>query len=277
MLNFGQFSEAIGQTPASTTGTTVTANASPHTKGNYAQITAATTYPVVGMWIDIPPTSATNDYLLDIAIGGAGSEQVIIANIHIPSTHGGTAQGFQAAFPCEIPAGTRVSARIQSSGGGSTCIIVIHLLARSRFDGIHPLAPMQIVTTYGADTTISGGQPLDPGGTINTLGAYTQLTASLTYPMRGGVLAIGNQINTAPAAARWLVTLAIGTGGSEIPIWSSAELRAGTSTSQGGASMIYLPFSCPTVPAGERVAIACQCSINDATDRLLSAILYGFT
>jgi hypothetical protein len=162
---------------------------------------------------------------------------------------------------------------VQGTTGASTLIIVAHLLTTSGFD-VQP--PLQVVTTYGANTAASGGTALDPGGTINTLGAYAQVTASTTYPMRGLVMAIGNQLNAAPAAARWLINIAVGVGGSEVVVIANIQARSGSSASQGGASPIFVWFPC-NIPAGTRLAVNAQCTINDATDRLLAVVIYGLS
>lgn len=272
MPTFGRNIETLGASTGTTTGTTVTANAAANTKGNYAQLSAATAYPACGVIIDIPPGNAACDYLLDIAVGAAASESVIISDILVSSTHGGTAQCFSVEFPCAIPAGTRVSARCQASTGGTTLIIVVHLITLST---LNPVPLMKTVTTYGDNTVDSGGTSVDPGGSANTLGAYSQVVASTTYPMRGMVLAFGNQVNTAPASARWLVNVAVGAGGAEVVKIDNIQLRAGTSTTQGGASPIYTPPIACDIPAGTRLAVNAQCTITDATDRLIDVVIYG--
>lgn len=258
-----------GQVLATTQATTVTANASANTKGNYAQITSGLTHDIWALQIGMLPSSSADDYLLDIAIGSAGNEVVIVSDIHFPSTQ----NAFDTIkFPFYIPAGTRIAVRIQATTGGVTGTVIIQGLAPGDF-GLYP--PVEHCDTYGDNTTTSGGVSVDPGGTINTVGSYSQLTSSTTNPIRMLLIDIGCQKNTAPSSFRWEVNIAIGGAGSERNI-ISFHLQGGTSGSQGGPRPAHMEFEI-FIPAGTRLSANAQCSGNDATDRLLALVVHGLT
>lgn len=112
------FTEAIGAVTASTTGTVITADASTaHTKGAYAQLIASTAHPIrmLGVGLAAPGNSINAaDMLFDIAVGAASSEVVIVPDIQF-SVNGVEAYIHQLFwYPVDIPAGTRISARVQS-------------------------------------------------------------------------------------------------------------------------------------------------------------------
>src|SRR5512138_3447198 len=54
-------------------------------KGAYSQLIASTPFDVAGLLFFCTIVSAGTPYLMDIAIGGAGSEQVVVPNLPIQS------------------------------------------------------------------------------------------------------------------------------------------------------------------------------------------------
>lgn len=107
----GAFS--IGVTNA--VGVTVTTGVA-NTKGSYAQVTASLSNDIMGFVIVKDGAPANGNYLLDIAIGAAASEQVIIPNLLFSGVSGGVAvNAIGMFFPVPIPQGTRIAARAQSN------------------------------------------------------------------------------------------------------------------------------------------------------------------
>ena len=110
-----------GTVTASSKGTQVDPGGTANTKGAYAQLVASTTQTIRGLIVQILPdasyAAAPAHSLVDIAIGGAGSEQVVIPNImHNPTeTSGSVIQANNAPFyyPASIPSGSRIAARSQ--------------------------------------------------------------------------------------------------------------------------------------------------------------------
>jgi len=118
--------EAIGFVSASTQGTTIDAGGTANTKGAYVQLTASAARDYVGFFFVVDNLNAnsslsSNAQLLDIAIGGAGSEVVIEPNYQIRRNNSGIAvlPPVSPIFAAPIPAGSRIAARSQSETNSS--------------------------------------------------------------------------------------------------------------------------------------------------------------
>ena len=120
--------DSMGFVSASSKGTAVTPSTTANTKGSYAELTSATARDYIGLMVywDAGFTGmSTSHHLMDIAIGGSGSEINIIPNLLMatfattPYTIWPPASPF---FPISIPAGTRIAARMQSSASSHPAI-----------------------------------------------------------------------------------------------------------------------------------------------------------
>ena len=114
-------------TAASTALTDVTTGGSAHTKGSWAQLAAATvddTDAVVLRLGGHTTSGVASPALLDIGVGAAGSEQVLVENLDL-GNH--TFRSF-LHLPVIIPAGSRVAARVQ--GARASTAIGVGLAAR---------------------------------------------------------------------------------------------------------------------------------------------------
>lgn len=262
----GQRVDTVGEVLGTTLGTTVTAGAV-NTKGGWAQLVAATSYDASGLMVFIGNKSGNLDYLVDIGVGAAASEQVIVPNL---------VAGFLQAWainvyyiPVPIPAGTRVAARCQCTTGTFSLGVTISLLSQ----GFMPSSPLGRVTAYGAATADSGGVSIDPGGVAHTKNTYSQINGVTANPIRALLIGIGNQLNAARTGCYWLVDIAIGAAGSEqiiLPdLWIAVH-----STGDNIIPSALGPFFVD-IPAGVRLAARAQCSTTDATDRLFDIVIYG--
>lgn len=132
---------AYGPNIATSNGVTADAGATANTKGSWAQITASTTRDMRGLILSgiraVPGTAMAADYanLVDIGVGASGSEQVLIPNIVFQAsiTTGGASGSplvlsglgtlfprFIPPIPCDIPAGSRLAVRQQSTTTNAT-------------------------------------------------------------------------------------------------------------------------------------------------------------
>jgi hypothetical protein len=103
-----------------TTGawTTIDPGGTANTKGAYAQLIASTARPAKGftLWLGTQNDGTTNNQLLDIAIGAASSEQIILADACIRSPSYAAMQISQIGpIWTPIPEGSRIAVRSQSS------------------------------------------------------------------------------------------------------------------------------------------------------------------
>lgn len=112
--------DSIGFVSSTTRGTTIDPGGSTSAKGSFAPLTSSTTadYGAIAFVVDslVGTTEAGYRNNIDIAIGGSGSETVIIADV----LNGPFGSGYAGAAPwygpiaMTIPAGTRLSARAVS-------------------------------------------------------------------------------------------------------------------------------------------------------------------
>jgi hypothetical protein len=207
----------------------VTAHASANTKnGTYPQLIASTSYESFGIMVQLAglqtAASANQRCLVDIAVGGAGSEQVIIPNLtcgNVADFAAASATGVLYYFPIYIPSGVRVAATCQASTGGDIVNVAVRLFQ-------HSMAPGKWVgsrvTAYGADTANSRGTSHTPG--VSSYAAATQLTASTTNPIKYMQLGFDLLSDTTASTARYLARIGYGSG----PTYIASELPFNVST-----------------------------------------------
>lgn len=252
-------------------GTGVTAGGSANTKGSYSELDASTDIDADGFYLNIL-LSFGADFLIDIAIGAPGSEVDVISNLQVSSVAATTIvqEVIDIYIPLRVPAGTRLSARCQATTGSKTCFISGQLARGGRFRELG----LSRATTYGANTADSGGTSVDPGATISTKGAYSQLSAAITNPIKYALVCIGNQANAARTDSNFLSDIAIGGAGSESIVIPDLYFRPSSATSTLRPHN-FQRFVSP-IAAGTRLAARGLCGINDATDRLFDVVVIGF-
>lgn len=200
--------------PTTTWGTTLTASATPHALGSKSVIVASTTYDarMVVIRFHGTSTSATvTDALANLYIGGAGVEQVLIANMlcgwaQIISS---TGPGIGYAFPIRIPRGSRLTMDLRALIASEQVYAMVSLIGGDADWGL----PVGVgVETLGADTSLSRGTQVTPGTTAE--GAWT----SIGTTTRRWRYVVGMQVGNADVTQNVSVmALDIGTGSALIP------------------------------------------------------------
>src|SRR5262245_42809694 len=103
----------LAANPTSNIGTTLTSPATPHTKpATFTDLIATTTYDSYGFWLAACGTNASaavTGVLLDIAIGGSGSEVIIAPDIQCGWRDNPSGNALATYFPLFIPKGSRLS------------------------------------------------------------------------------------------------------------------------------------------------------------------------
>lgn len=262
--------EGVGALTASSAGTSITSSGSANTKGSWTQLIAATTRDAAFVVVNpILNGGASNiSYGIDIGVGGAGSENPVITNF--PAFFSPSQQVFAASaiLPVRIPAGSRVSARCQSSGLSAAIGIVLQLgdssLASADF--------AQIAEAVGFNTATTLGTAVDGGGTANTKGSYAQIVASAAATYRGFLVVIDTLNTTASALNGKLLDIAIGAAASEQVIVPNIAIALNNGV--GNQPQVLGPFWVP-IPEGTRLSARCQCSSNAADSRKLGITLMG--
>lgn len=240
-----------------------------NTKGTWVELVASCPFDAAGFFLSFSGGSTnTHDVLLDVGVGAAGSEQVILENF-LNSLSGFASPRHNVFVPLPVKAGARVAVRTQSTTNNGPCGVALQFVAGDFFSQLG----LGRATTYGAATADSGGTEVDPGGTANTKGAYAQIVAATTNPIRYMVVCVGSRNNGVYASARSLMDIAVGAAASEQVLIDDLFMVVSDSTDLHEPASFGLPVS---VAAGQRLAARAQTSITDATDRLRDIVIIGF-
>lgn len=245
----------------------ISASGTPNTKGSYGTPHfTATTFPAAWVLVTLLRTQGA-DVLVDIAVGGAGAEQVVIADIPSSSNVTTSPTAANYLFPLFIPAGSRIASRCQAPSGTLSIDVQVTLFA-PMLGGERGLGQVE---TCGAVTATSLGTSVDPGGTANTKGSWSPLISATTIPYRWACVSI-NHTNIAAAAMDWGVDIGVGAGGSEVVV--VPDLVVGTQTTNDAIPNPAFCFPL-AIPAGTRVSARAQCNVNTASERLIEVTLHG--
>jgi hypothetical protein len=187
--------------------------------------------------------------LLDIGIGGAGSEVAIASDLAVGFAVSGTSAGIGFSFPLRIPRGARVSARTQAAVSADTASVSITLMHAPGF--VAPLA----VDAIGTSTVSSSATQV--AGT-----SYVQITAATAQAYRMLVL-----VPSAPATGSFTatgptLTLGVGASAAEVAV---ARALAGYSSSENlttPPASVLGGFATGHFPAGSRLAVASSAAGN---------------
>jgi hypothetical protein len=226
----------------------VDAPGSPNTKSGFVQLVASLPFSISGLMIE--SHHAVNAYhLVDIAIGAAGSEFVVFADIAFGlPVSGGNGVDFRY-IPISVPGGTRISLRHAASAGSSFGRFKMQLLGDA-FAGIQ--APSRWAT-WNADAANSRGGPVTSGGSNNVKGSWVQLVASVPFTTKW--FAFSMQGATSPRD--FAVDFGIGGAGSEVVIIPDVHYTIESLSNFMG------PFPL-SIPAGARLSARCQVSAAQA-------------
>lgn len=241
-----------------------------NTKGAWVQLVAATTYAVSGVHVYLNPDQSGAQYLVDIGVGTAGSEEVVISNIYC-NTHAGDVALTHLFFPIDIPVGTRLAVRHQCSTTNASAPLTTGLVL---FGGGFTMMPgLSHWASWGAITASSQGTQVDPGGTANTKGSWVEFQSSTPRHVRALVFAVHKDGSTS-AQPRWWVDVGVGASGSEVTIVPNLPFHAAASAGRQPTmpSSITVPVN---IPPGTRVALRAQCNVNAANSREIRTVLFG--
>lgn len=262
--------ETIGLDTSNSKGTEIAGSGTANVKSSYTQLVASTG--LTAVWIQLMvghSTSAnTADFLYDIATGAAASETVVIADV--PFCTGGNTFYTRSTtlIPIAIASGTRIASRVQLNGTATTLFFTISAILGAESD-----ITSGAVTNYGSNTSDSGAVSVDPGGTANTKGSYSQIAASTSAAHNWLNPVLGNQDNGVRTGANWLMDIATGAAASEVVVIPDVWIEMG--------STLDVPFTyswnfgVTEIASSTRLAARMQCSITDATDRTFDLAIFG--
>jgi hypothetical protein len=201
---------------------------------------------------------------IDILIGPA-TEQVLIENIPfsgrvaLGSTHD------TMSFPIHIPAGTRISTRVQADSAVTMGIGVALYKGNGKSYGYTAAKGYGITAQYG-------GTAVDPGAVANTKNATpVELVASTGEQINGFWVHVGQNENlTVNASTGVFVDILVGANPNEKVIVSNHFVIS--NTNENAFPSVFYDI---VIPAGSRISCQMQCSDTDATDRVRTVALVG--
>ncbi len=243
----------------------VVASATPHAKGSWVTLLAATaTNWDGGFYIirnNVSFTGATDtSTLMDIGIGAAASEIVVLSDFAVgyKSVQAGTTTATETTYiPIRIPAGARIAARSQSAVVSKS--VSVGVAGQYGVSLIGNAVP-QRSTTYGTTSATSCGTTVTGSASSNTYGSWAQVTASTTAPIHGLMVSIQGASSTNMASRYVTLKLGIGGAGSEQQIGpvmffvASSNEWVMNDTLMGG----YIPVMGLSIPVGSRISAAVQ-------------------
>jgi hypothetical protein len=225
---------------------TVTANATPNTKGSWTQLIASSSGNTSFIFVQVSSltTPATNTAsLLDIGIGASGSETTIIGDVAVGAS-GSSGQGVAniCGVPFKVASGARISARMQSVVASKTATVSVFLMDLGGYD----TAPTS-VDAIGVDTANSKGISFSGAS-----GSWNEAVASTSRSYRavGCVLSAHNS-DLAGITINWDV--GIGASGSEV-VFGNGRASTNTQETLSNATPYNYLFG-RKIPAGSRLAV----------------------
>lgn len=229
------------------TAISVTLGAVANTKGSWSQVVASTsgTVGMVRLRAMNYANAVAHATLLDIGIGAAGSEVVVVPNVTVGG--GGAPNAFGGLIidiPVSIPAGTRVAVRAQSQRTSYSFSINVVLLS-----ALDAATTPTSLDTLGVSTATSSGTAMSGAS-----GTYVQITSATTRDYQGLIVVPAIAANgTLSGTATVTFTLAVGAAGAEVDYTTCVLATDGGI----GVHNNILPslFAGGLVPAGSRIAV----------------------
>jgi hypothetical protein len=230
-----------------TQGTIVTASATTHTKGAWAQLIASTSAETTLVSINVGAlgfNATETSALIDIGTGASGSESVLIGDVAVGSAASQSGGGgISIVVPVKIPSGTRISARIQAATASDQARVSI--VCWSVGDGTSIPTSVDVV---GGDTATSRGTALAASN------AWTQVIASTSDDYAAFCLVPSSSATVASSSAL-AYEIGVGASGSE-QTFGVIPWLVMSNSEQLTQNMIYpLNFFAKDVPAGSRISV----------------------
>lgn len=258
---------AIGTVAGSSRGTSVTCGN--NAEGSWTELVASLSADIDGFTL-LGNLTGGNMAKMDVGIGAAGSEVVVAGDLAIIGRQGSPVGAYDVPIP--IAAGSRIAVRGIGIGAAPTAIVSL----LGWVNGSVPMPTYTALTTHGFSAASSPGVSVDPGGSANTKGSWTQLVASTALDYEGLIVALTNLNDFAAADATWLVD--IGTGGAGAETVLIPDLYAGMDSGNDFAYPLggLGPFAVD-IPAGTRIAARAQSTTTTAGDRPIGVVVYGLS
>lgn len=261
--------EMRGFDPSTSLSLSMTSGSS-NTKGSWADIGGTTTLDYNAITLIFANGNAA-DYMFDLGVSDGSNRWNLVSDLHLPFLRIANEHMLMVTLPLYVPSGTQLSGRIAASGASLVAAVQLigHASGLGGAPGFSKCFPL-------FSPSSSRGVTIDPGGTANTKGSWTQVTSSTSEAAKAILGIIGHAGDVSRAAtASMLLDIGIGAGGSEAVLYPDASFSWGA-TGDGPLNNIQVPVFACDVPGGSRLAARAQCGITTAGDRTVDLSLYGF-
>lgn len=258
-------------------GQTVTASATPHTKGSWTSIVTVAPFDIYFLNVflgNVAASTSVTSMLVDIGIDPAGgtSYTVIIPNILCSGAAPNTIGGQSHMFPVFIPKGSQIAARCQAIVVSDTVTVGCTMIGGH--NRTNPWPHRGAIQDYGTNLTDSGGTPLANAG-ANSKGAWVQLGADTTRRHSGLIYAAGGNVSTM-SAATLLIDIGVDpAGGTSYGVVIPNLFLRHSNTEQVYLSNYLTGLLAIDIPAGAAIGVRSQCSATNDNDRTDVAV-YAF-
>ena len=269
--------EIVDRNESSTATVRVTfnANSTTHTKGSWTEIEASTV--AEGNCLVIGPDGvavdgANTSMLLDIGFGAAASEVVVIPDIEVGAVT--TAGGTSLIFPIRVPKGTRIAARTQAAITSDGIGLSIAVGRLTNFT-----APARVLT-FGTNAANSKGTSLTAPGSLNTKGAWTEITAAVSEPLHAIVYSASLDGQSTTGTCVYAIDIGVGSAGNEQVVASGLPGRTGGTEAfslfynNSGFGLPSMPVACD-IPKGARLVARYQRSAAFSISLTVHGIPYS--
>jgi hypothetical protein len=256
--NLGGGSCEAGGIVTATTDLTTATTGGIDTYGAWVELIASTTRRTSAAIVRTIVAS-TGTYESQIGIGSAGNEVVLMDGFIQESRYNASnvAQGAYYLHFVNIPSGRRVSFRARS-----------HLSTRSLKCAIY-LFPYSFIPEFSACRVEAAGgiigSTIDPGATINTKGAWTEMTASTTAAWNYVSYSQQFEFDSLVPDGTFLVDVAVGSAGNEQVVVSNSHFKTDSGFDSCSPTCSGVLFC--HIPRNSRVAVRAQSSYNTAGTR----------
>lgn len=250
----------------------------------WTTVAASTDHAADGFYIQPNTSSTQSSFLVDVAWCAAGmsdsSLQVVLENLCIAGNGGGGGGSNihpmgQTFVPAKIPANSRIAARVQCSTGSATVRFPLMIAGGGFYCMLSQYLREGSNTAVGVNLAASRGMQIDPGGSANAKGTWTEL-GRLERAAKALIVCV-NQENSAPATAFFRLDIGRGTEREVIvPDLFVGTAVGASNTGEGAQGDGLSPLIFCDLQAGDVLAARTMSSITDATDRILQVSVLGF-
>lgn len=257
----GGASDVSANWPDGIVSTTVTptTSATAQTMGDWTEVTGSLAED--GGWLTVSADTAINanqtSTLMDVGVGPAGSESVIVESIPMGYSQFTT----PVTVPVFIPAGSRVAIRAQSNRTSRAITTNVSI-----YRPTSSTTPTSLVT-LGADRSVSGGSVV-----LNTTSTWFEVTASTAAEYRALIavpLLFGSAGISTDAFGRF--EAGVGAAGSEVAVVDVGFVTTTQETLDFKMQVPIYGYYDGTVAAGSRLALRTA----SAGRTYLSGIIFG--